>query len=301
MGLYLGAGIAMLVGSGVVLLVGDSEPKVLPYIGTFYPWQMAFFIAALPGLVIVLLMMTVKEPARTSLISKASDPNIPEAPSSNQDLLDFFRANKRLLLSHFGGFLCLGTVISAYLVWVPELFRRSHGFSVSESGTIFGICLLVSGCSAPYIGGWLSEQLWKRGHLDAEMRAGAYAAILMLPFAVLTPLVTNPVTAIVFLGCLTFTLALPQAYPPTILQIITPNKMRAQFSALFILFSVLIGFSLGPALTAVMTDYLFAKPEDLRYSLALLSGVLVPAGMLCLFAGITPYREKMTLTRSAER
>lgn len=297
MGLYLGAGVALLAGSAVVALVSAEEAFVLPVLGPVRPWQLTFLVVALPGIAALALMMTVKEPPRTNVGATEEEIRQSETATSLADLASFFRGNRRLLTAHFGGFMCLGTVVSAYLVWVPELYRRSYGFSVAEGGLIFGLCLVFSGGIAPYLGGWFTEHLLRCGYKDAEMRAGVVFAVLMLPFSVLTPLVGDARLSVVLLALLTFTLAVPQALPPTILQIISPNRMRAQLSALFILFSVLIGFSLGPALTAVLTDYLFRDAAALRYSLALLSAVLVPAGIGFLYFGLQPFREKLARAR----
>ena len=293
MGLYLGAGVALLAGSAVVALVSTEEAFVLPLIGLVRPWQLTFLVVALPGFVVLFLMMTVREPARTSVGATDIEAEEAEAAATLADMALFFRDNRRLLLAHFGGFMCLGTVVSAYLVWVPELYRRSYGFSVAEAGVIFGLCLVFSGGIAPYLGGWFTEYLLRRGYRDAEMRAGVVFAALMLPFAVLTPLVSDARFSVALLACLTFTLAVPQALPPTILQLIAPNRMRAQLAALFILFSVLVGYSVGPALTAMLTDYVFHDPAALRYSLALMSAALVPAAIIFLYGGLVPFREKL--------
>jgi MFS family permease len=297
MGLYLGAGVALLVGSAVVALVSGEEAFVLPIIGMVYPWQLTFLVVALPGLAVLALMMTVKEPPRTDVGATREEIEEAEKSTSIADLAGFFRGNKRLLTAHFGGFMCLGTVVSAYLVWTPELFRRTYGFSVAEGGFVFGMCLVLSGGVAPFLGGWFSEWLLKRGYQDAEMRAGVIFGVLMLPCAVFTPLVDDARLSVLLLALLTFTLAVPQALPPTILQLIAPNRMRAQLSAVFILFGVLVGFSVGPALTAVLTDYLFRDAAALRYSLALLSVILVPAGIAFLVLGLKPYAEKLAPTR----
>ncbi len=56
MGLYAGAGLAMIGGSAVVSLTSGAGPIDLPLIGTVKPWQLAFFIVSLPGLIVVALM-----------------------------------------------------------------------------------------------------------------------------------------------------------------------------------------------------------------------------------------------------
>ena len=296
MGLYMGAGIALLAGSAVVALVSDAGSVVLPVLGEVYAWQLTFFIVALPGALVLALMMTVREPARREFNADGS--SVVTGPQSVplSELVAFFRLHRRIMIGHFGGFLALGTVISAFLIWVPEFLRRSYGFSIAEAGTIYGLALLVFGGFAPYAGGLFAEWLGKKGYRDAEMRAAVIAGLAMIPVTVLAPLAPNPALAVAALCVLCFVLAFPQGLAPTILTIVAPNRMRAQVTALFMLLGVLAGFSLGPAFVAMVTDYVFADEAALRYSLSIVSAVLTPIGVAFLWYALKPFGERRSFT-----
>lgn len=62
--IYLGAGLALMIGGAVIASV---RPMQLPVLGYFEPWQVVFLYVGLPGLLVALLMKTVREPARTAL------------------------------------------------------------------------------------------------------------------------------------------------------------------------------------------------------------------------------------------
>ena len=64
--------------------------------------------------------------------------------------MGFFRRNLRFIFAHFAGFGLLGTVITAFMVWTPELLRRSHGMNIADAGLAYGILLLVFGTAGPY-------------------------------------------------------------------------------------------------------------------------------------------------------
>lgn len=292
MGLYVGAGLALLAGSAVISLVNQAGTIELAVIGTVYPWQLTFFVVALPGLLVLAFMATVKEPPRREHFadgtSRASTPQaVPLA-----ELWSFFVSNKRLIFAHFTGYFALGTVISAYLVWVPEWLRRTYHIDIAESGVIYGVCLLIFGSLGPYAGGWLAERLAQRRYRDAELRASILGACAMLTFGILTPLAPTLTWAVIMLAMLTFLLSFPQGLAFTILQLISPNRMRAQVTSIKILFAVLAGYSLGPTLVALITDYVFGDDKALRYSLAMVSGVLTPLGIGLLAIGMKPYRER---------
>ncbi len=293
MGLYVGAGIALLAGSAVVSLVSDAGSVTLPMIGDVYPWQLTFFIVALPGLVVLALMMTVKEPPRREFLADGSSQAASAGQVSLQEIVDFYRAEKRIMIAHTAGFLALGTVVSAFLIWVPEFLRRTYEFSIGEAGAIYGILLLLFGSSGPYAGGLFAEWLARRGYRDAEMRAAVIAGLVMIPLTIITPLAPDRVSAIVLLAMLTFILSFPQGLPPTILQLVTPNRMRAQVTAIFMLLAVLAGFSLGPAFVAMITDYVFVDESAIPWSLAIVGGTLTPIGVLCLMYGLKPFRDRV--------
>jgi MFS family permease len=292
MGLYIGAGVALLTGSAVVSLVSEAGSVTYPIVGTLYPWQLTFFVVALPGLLVLALLATVKEPPRRE-VSAAGDSRVVTSESVPvAEILNFLSTNRRMVLAHLLGFLSLGTVISAYLIWVPEFLRRTHDFSIPEAGVIYGLCLLFFGGAGPYVGGWFAEFLSRKGYRDAEMRASMMLGLIMIPLASLAPLAPGRVSAVVMLALATFILSAPQGLAPTIIQLMAPNRMRAQITALFMLIAVLAGFSAGPYFVAFFTDYVFADESAINYSMAIVSAVLTPVGTLCLWYGMKPYAER---------
>ncbi len=299
MGLYAGSGIALLAGSAVVAMLSGPGMIELPVIGQLHRWQMTFIVVAIPGFLVLALMTSIREPQRRQYAYDGSHRDIEAERIPFREIFRFFRENRRLIIAHFGGFLMTGTVISAFLIWVPEFLRRTYGYSIAEAGAIYGLALLLFGTAGPYFGGWFAERLARRGYRDAEMRAAAICSTIMIPISIAAPLAPDRVSGLVMLALLSFILASAQGLPPTIMQLIAPNKMRAQFTAFFILVAALAGFSLGPALTAMLTDYAFGYDAALPYSLAIVSAVLTPVGVALLVYGLKPYRERLATQQAA--
>ena len=293
MGLYAGSGIALLAGSAVVAMLSGPGMLDLPVVGEIHRWQTTFIVVALPGFIVLALTMTVREPPRRQFAYDGSHRTVAAKAVALREIREFFRRNRRLIVAHFGGFLMIGTVISAFLIWVPELLRRTYDYTIAEAGAIYGLSLLLFGTAGPYFGGWFAEWLANRGYRDAEMRAAAICGAIMIPISVLAPLAPGRVSVLVMLALLSFILASAQGLPPAIMQLIAPNRMRAQFTALFMLVAVLAGFSLGPACTAIITDYVFGYEEALPYSLAIVGAGLTPIGVAFLVYGLKPYRERL--------
>jgi MFS family permease len=288
-GLYLGVGFAMIGGSIVVQSVGEVGTRALPLLGELHGWQIAFVIAAVPGVVAVALLATVREPARRHFAADGSGRSAAAGAAGWRELWMFLRANRRFFVCLTLGASFVGTVIMAYLVWTPEMMRRTHDIPIAEAGFLFGVLLLVFGGPGPYAGGWLAAWLARRGYRDAEMRACVIGCCAILIFSVLAPLAPTATLAWASIGPLLFVLAVPQGLAPAMLQLATPNRMRARATALFTLVAVLIGASAGPALVAVLTDFWFRDPRMLGKALAVVSGVLMPLGILFFWMGLAPY------------
>ncbi|MFY9571890.1 MAG: MFS transporter, partial [Blastocatellia bacterium] len=67
MGIYIGSGLAFIVGGLVAGAASAQETWDLPLVGATRPWQVVFFIVGLPGVLLALLMYTVREPVRRGI------------------------------------------------------------------------------------------------------------------------------------------------------------------------------------------------------------------------------------------
>ncbi len=289
MGVYFGAGLALIIGGFVVQMVSQAGNVTLPVIGEVYPWQITFMVVGLMGLPIILLLMTVREPVRRGSALTRDGANA----SSVAELKKFVRINLRTLTFHFLAFSFIGIGIAGFLVWTPTLFIRTWGWQASEIGFFYGSVLFVGGTSGVYAGGFLADWLQQRGHSDGMLRAAFISGLLIIPFAVATPLMPNSGLAMVSLAFTAFFLAMPQGLPAAALQVITPNALRAQLTALYFLVGNLIANGFGPTLYALVTDYVFEDPAMLRYSMAIVVSIVLPLGAVFAYLALNPYRESV--------
>ncbi len=295
MGVYFGAGLALIIGGFVVQLVSRAGSVTLPLLGEVYPWQLTFFVVGLLGLPILALLFTVREPLRRG-VAPAPAVGEPNA-SSLQPLIRFVRTNLRTIVCHFLAFSFIGIGIAGYLVWTPTLFIRTWGWEASKIGFVYGLVLFFCGTAGVYAGGWLADWLQNRGRDDAILRAAFLCAVGVIPFAMLTPLMPTPELAVVGLAGTAFLMAMPQGLPAAALQVIAPNALRAQMTALYFLVGSLIANGLGPTIYALVTDFVLDDPMKLRYSMAAVSGVVMPMGALFAALALRPYRQSVRTAR----
>ena len=287
MGLYFGAGLALMIGGSVVKAVSNAPMHELPVIGEVFPWQLTFFIVAALSLPVLLLMSLIREPMRRAHARKAAPTDV--APSSWRALRAFMRENVRTLVCHISAFTLFGVGINCYLFWGPSMMMRTHGWDAPRAGLVLGAMLFVLGTAGVYCGGWVAERLAIKGRRDAILRAALIGIVCGVPFLLATPLIDDERAATITLGAAVFFMAYPQGLPAAALQVITPNPLRAQMTAIYFFIGNLIASGLGPTIPALLNDYVFRDPAQLRYALFIVEAVVLPASVLFLYFGLRPY------------
>ena len=289
-GLFLGSGLALIVGGAVIAALSGTESIAVPFFGELRAWQVAFIVVGAPGIILTLvLMLTVKEPARRGLH------NATGAEATTARLVPFMRSNARTVTAIFAAFSLGGIAVVGYLAWIPEFIRRSHGWNISDIGWIFGLEMAVFGSAGTLFGGWFVDRLTRRGYQDAAFRAAIVAFVFLVPAMILPPLITDARVAVGLLAPLMFAIGMQQGYSPLALQLIAPNELRAQIVAVFFLVAQTLSLGFGPTLYALLTDYLFKDDAALHFSMAIVGGTCCSLGLITLLWGRTAYQ------RSAER
>jgi MFS family permease len=162
----------------------------------------------------------------------------------------------------FAGF-CMVTLVSyTFFVWTPAVFQRSYGWNAGEIGLAFGLIVLTFGTAGAFFGGWMTDQLARRGHLDAPLKVAAFGFVGCGVFGGLAPLMPSAGAALALLGPAIFLSNTPYACAGTSIQLIVPNRARAQITALYITLITLVGLGVGPTVVGLMTDYVFQNPAS---------------------------------------
>ncbi len=292
MGIYIGAGLAFIVGGGVVALVSETGQWTLPVIGTIYPWQITFIVVGLPGFLVVALMATIKEPVRRGLLSAAET----KASTGSdvvpmREVISFVLKRWRTFGPHFFGISMMSLMGYGTGAWLPEYAIRTFGTARSEIAVYYGIVILVFATSGIVFAGWLAEKLMQRGYKDANLRIIIGVALLTTPLGIMAPLAPN-LGWLAILGIpVVFMAGMPFGIGPAALQVIVPNQMRAQISAMYLFVINIIGLGFGPTFVALITDKVFGYDGALKYSLSILHGTAAPIAAFVLWFGLKHYRE----------
>jgi MFS family permease len=289
MGVYLGIGLAAIIGGAVVAGLGERPPLQVPLVGELAAWHVAFLVVGLPGVVLALWVRTLREPARRGLAAGAPA-QVPLA-----EVMGFLRAHWTLFGGHFVGFSLLALAFNAVAFWMPPYLQRVHGMSPGEFGTPFGLILAVAGAAGIYGGGALADLLRRRGFADAELWPGIASALAIWPLGVLTTQAGDGWTALAWFAAFMFASSFPFAAAASGLQAVSPNRLRGQVSALYLFAINLAGIGLGSFLTGFVNDYVYADEARVGDSLTWIVTVAAPLSALLLFAARRPYSGRSQL------
>ena len=294
MGIYLGSGLAFLLGGMVVSLASKQGMWDLPMVGQTRPWQVIFFIVGLPGVLLALLMYTIREPVRRGLkMVQAADGTMKQANVPITEIFTYTLANWKTFVCHTIGFALLSFSSYGASAWIPTMYVRNFGWTASKAGIVYGLVVGIFSTLGVALGGLVADKMATRGYRDATMRVGFIVAILWFPFGMLYPLVTNATLSILLLIPSAFLASAPFGVAPAAIQQIMPNEMRGQASAIYLFVINLIGLGIGPTAVALTTDYFFHNDNKVNLSLLIVCTIAHIVAGLLLWIGMKHFRESL--------
>ncbi|HET9013763.1 MAG TPA: MFS transporter, partial [Gemmatimonadaceae bacterium] len=175
LGVYLGAGLANLVGGALLARFDGTAAVVWPIIGEIRPWQQVFVLVGLPGLAIALLVAAIAEPARHETGQHGDS-----RPFAIVEVTRYVAANRRTFLCHGFGYALFALVNFATAAWLPTHLIRTYGWTAARAGITLGALTATVGVAGVVAGGRASDLLMARGHADAKLRVGIIAAVANL-------------------------------------------------------------------------------------------------------------------------
>jgi MFS family permease len=268
MGQSVGGGASVAFVGYVMGFVAAGAFASLPVIGVLSSWRVVLVLCGMLGLVVIALLCTIREPARTGVKLRASSPRL-----ERQAALAYITERKRLFIPLYVGYALLALGTYGLIAWTPSLLMRRFAFSPSETGALFGTVTAVSQFCGVLGGGLLLGWLERRGSGMHKLAAARWTALCCLP-AALVALATSGVAAAALLAFWFAAASMTNTLLFTANLDLYPNNMRGTATALNTLLSTLVGASLGPLLIAYVTQYVLDDPARVGLSISI---VLAPA------------------------
>lgn len=287
-GIFIGSGLALLVGGVVVDAVTNLPPVTLPILGTMAAWRLTFVIVGVPGLFFAPLCLTVREPLRRSVLKRLDGES---AKLTLGEILKQLQMRWTSILGISTTMIFSNANFYAFTGWVTAFFARVHGWTPGQTGRTLGFVVIGFGCAGMYAGGSLCNRWLRHGIEIAPLRVailGATGVGVFMPLAFLIPSAKG---TIALCALALFFSAFPIGSLFTSAQLLFPNQVRGVVGALVLFILNLGGQSLGPLGPGVFNDYLFHNEKMIGPSLALTVGISSILMIVTARATYSPYRK----------
>jgi MFS family permease len=293
-GITIGAGVAFLVGGIVVAAVSHAGASyTLPLFGEVRAWQMVFIVTGAPGILLPLLLLTFREPARRGVLRTPSEPPTAIARPPLREVLNYVWLNRKFYCLHFVALALLSMCGYCVAAWLPTALIRAYAVSYGQVGKVLGVSTIVMNSTGMLLAGILCDRLTRKGSKDAPIVVALLSACGIAVFACLPSVMpTVPLVWVaLFVAGLTF-----NAYNgvgPMAVNQVTPNQYRAQVSAVYLFVVNALGLGVGPTLVPLLNDHLFHDPLKIRFSLIIVVFCAALTAIILLWIVRPIYRQKL--------
>lgn len=277
-GPYLGAGLAFLAGGFIVSHLETMGHVNWPLIGERAPWQAAFIFVGIPGFIMALLMLSIREPERKERTGDALGIDV---------AFRYIHRRWRAYGVIFIGSAC-NFAMSAMTFWSVPLFQRVYGWGIAETGVVTGLFYFTAGPLGTMLAVWAQKRFALK-HKDSTMRQLLFGLLIVIPASALYPIMPRAefAVALMFVAFIGKSVATPGG-PASMMQI-TPGEMRSQSMAIFNTVIALIGPLLGPPLIGLAVDA-SGDPNSIGVVLSAYVLIIGVPAILLLTLGLRHYR-----------
>jgi MFS family permease len=246
----------------------DHLPDLLRH---FDAWRLSFFVVAIPGPLMVLLMTTIRTHR------DAKKPDLTDLATDVVRLGDYLRARWWLLARFFigCGFGSMG--FATVTGWVPIIVSRFYGVSADKVGAGMGAALAIGMVSGFMAGSLYIKRVMPRLGGLAPLRVIWLGFLLAALPAMAMPWATSAPGLYALVGAQIAAAMVGIMSLPGVVQELAPGSLRSRVIAIGII--MVIGMqALGPVSVGVLSDQLKALPNGLTIAVTMIAAAGALAG-----------------------
>ena len=266
LGQIFGSSLALVFG-GMLIEFADAGGFVgVPFLDGRSSWRILLTLCAVCGLVLILVLAFIREPARIQ-------PSQTRNGSQFSAALAFLRSGNGAILLIFSVMFLSSLAVYTNTAWTVPFYLRHFSLTPGELGPKLGMIGLVAGIMGTLLAGFTSDRAERLGRRSTKITIAMVALIGCVPsgLIVLSP---DLFTAFAFTAIAGVCFPFAGAVMIIVLQDVTPPNKRGLAMAIVTLIGGLFGASLGPFLAATVTDHVFGDAGMVGWSLM---AVILPA------------------------
>jgi MFS family permease len=245
-------------------------------------WKHAFGIVAIPGFIVAVLFLFVKDykTVDLSFVDKMNN----KVKMKTSDIFEEFITKPSLIFTYFG-IACVVFVTTALITWLPSYFQVERGLAQDKAGTLSGAVMVLAIVGAP-LGGFLTDR-WRKTQPRARLLFPSVSTVLtaLVLFAALT-FFKGSIQFIVLLIMGVLIMAFISGAASVTQDVIHPG-LRAMSYAVAVIIQNLLGASIAPIVVGKVYDL-----YSIRTALSFLPFILL-IGSLLFYLGSRYYSRDM--------
>jgi MFS transporter, Spinster family, sphingosine-1-phosphate transporter len=215
-------------------------------------WQSAFGIVGIPGLMLALLFLFVRDYRTVPLVDEDAPADARKRPMRpRRVVLELFRPRSGVA-AYVGGTLQLITVSTVY-AWLPSYLHRYYGLAGAEAG-VWAALVIVAGSVGVIVWSWVADRMARRDPRNKLRVPAGCAAVTVVVFAAAFGLL--PPGALQFLliiaGGFMMT-ATTGSIPAVAIDVVHPG-LRASAGSMVAVVQNLGGLGIGPLIAGALSD-----------------------------------------------
>jgi MFS family permease len=245
-------------------------------------WKHAFGIVAVPGLIIAILFLFVKDykTVDLSFVDKSNN----KIRMEKKDMIREFITKPSVIFTYFG-MAAIVFVTTAMIVWLPKFFEVEDNLNPKLAGTLAGAVMMLALIGAP-AGGFIIDK-WRKTELKARMLFPALstfvsALILFVAFFLLKG--KGQIAALFVFGMLVMMFIAGAA---AVTQDVIHPGLRATSYAIAVAVQNILGSFTAPIILGKITDL-----SNIKTAMSILPFVLM-IGALLFYIGSRYYISDM--------
>ena len=233
-------------------------------IDAHFGWRAAFFVAGMPGAVLALLCLRLRDPVRGAQDAPAPAPALAlaaraEGAAHTRSISLESRATYRRLLHNRPyvltviGYAAYTFAVGGLAAWMPAFLERVRGMGRADATVSFGAIVVITGFIGTFAGGWLGDH-WAKTSRAAFLWLCALSTLAAAPCAWLALTTVSPhlylASMIVAQLCLFLSTGPVNA---AIVNLVSPLE-RASAVALSVFSIHFLGDAISPFLIGAVSD-----------------------------------------------
>jgi MFS family permease len=238
-----------------------------------FGWKHAFGLVALPGLIVAVLFLFIKDYKTVGLTVSRVNKKI---KMETKDVFHEFLNKPSLILTYFG-MAAVVFVTTAMIVWLPKYFETIRGIDPKQAGSLAGAVMLLALIGAP-LGGTLIDR-WRKTQHTARLLFPAITTFISAVLLFIGITLLDGLPQLIVLFCFGILIMTFVSGAVAVTQDVIHPGLRATSYAIAVAVQNLLGSFTAPIVLGRISDR-----SDLQHAMNILPFVLC-IGSLLFFIG----------------